>query len=183
MCCVIQTSHHYTHLSLQNGFAFDTYRSAIWSAGERIYSKHNDKVRCKVGDVLGCLVDLDERKCTFYMNGQDHCLTAGFGWLNLEEDTIAQGLFPTISLTAYQHVLVNFGDLPWLFSPPVTNFNSLSEATIVIESSLEMDNETIDYEWDGPMCTICFSEMKDTMLLPCRHDGFGRNCAEALTVW
>jgi hypothetical protein len=117
------------------------------------------------------------------MNGQDQCLTAGFGQLNLADDTVTLGLFPTISLTGYQHVLVNLGNQPWLFSPPVTNFKSVSEATIVVESYLEKDSEAIEYEWDGPLCTICFSEMKNTKLLPCGHDGFGRNCAEALALW
>lgn len=147
-----------------------------------MYSKYNDKVRCKAGDVLGCFIDLDERKCAFYMNGQDSGLAAGFDRLNLEEDTITLGLFPTISLTGYQHVLVNFGSQPWLFSPPVTHFKAVSEAAVV-EPSSEKDNEPIEYEWDGPICTICFSEAKDTLLLPCGHDGFGRNCADALIAW
>lgn len=45
------------------------------------------------------------------------------------------------------------------------------------------EEEEEDYDWDGPLCTICFSEPKNTMLMPCKHDGIGSRCAKALTLW
>lgn len=47
----------------------------------------------------------------------------------------------------------------------------------------EEQEEEEDYDWDGPLCTICFSEPKNTMLLPCKHDGIGGRCAKVLTLW
>lgn len=47
----------------------------------------------------------------------------------------------------------------------------------------EGHEEEEDYDWDGPLCTICFSEPKNTMLMPCKHDGIGGRCAKALVLW
>jgi hypothetical protein len=54
------------------------------------------------------------------------------------------------------------------------------------DSTTEVDDEEEEeegFDWDGPLCTICFSEPKDTMLMPCKHDGIGGRCAKALTLW
>jgi hypothetical protein len=53
------------------------------------------------------------------------------------------------------------------------------------DSTTEVEEEEgeEDYDWDGPLCTICFSEPKNTILMPCKHDGIGGRCAKVLTLW
>jgi hypothetical protein len=52
-----------------------------------------------------------------------------------------------------------------------------------LSASPKSDASDDDDDWDGPLCTICFSEPKDTILMPCRHDGIGGRCAKLLTMW
>ncbi|KAF7732167.1 RING finger and SPRY domain-containing protein 1 [Apophysomyces ossiformis] len=106
-------------------------------------------------------------------------------------------LYPAISLTRHQHVMVNFGDRPWLYPPPLSvRYRGISKAGHLSDCFKQrlthfvrarrtlasyVDNSELD--WDGPFCTICFSEPKNTALIPCGHGGWGRRCAEALDSW
>lgn len=42
--------------------------------------------------------------------------------------------------------------------------------------------ESIDDEWDdnGSECVICMSDIRDTLILPCRHLCLCNNCADSL---
>ena len=178
------------------------------------------------------------------------------------KSTSSLGLYPAVSLTTHQHILLNFGDRPWIYPPPVsvkykgiseagkldehfknrvikyvqkrnkprcksqatvsttasstitaatttttksTNNNTSSTLTSIqqqlaqsqsiprssltpseaIETDILSSSSSSDssYDWDGPLCTICFSEPKNVMLLPCRHTGWGERCADALDMW
>ncbi|KAG1045687.1 hypothetical protein G6F43_011236 [Rhizopus delemar] len=61
-----------------NGFAFDTFRSAVWADGICVHPNGNRRVRCSVGDVVGTLLDLDNGACTYYINGKDVGMTVEF---------------------------------------------------------------------------------------------------------
>ncbi|CAO3642635.1 unnamed protein product [Cunninghamella echinulata] len=399
-----------------NGFAFDTYRTAVWADGTAVYPQTTIKIRCRAGDVLGSYLDLDNGSCSYYINGQDLGLTIEFenptkqaekvnaavaantanaavieekeeentkqslcqnhssesdtpptststlnssststlstskfvspqndssdlqqqrlpsnsntmnnssdallGHSTLETTSLSQqklnnddkneynithesnsintqtnmvinesststntttiqsninmnnnnnnqlkqqhtsevksakglGLYPAVSLTTHQHIIMNLGDRPWIYPPPipcryrgiceagqlddkykkrvskwvshreyrmrksnladnnipirpklnsnhsgnnihiVINNNSnyingedqiLSSSPLSSASSTTSSNSLIEYDWDGPMCTICFSESKNIILLPCRHGGIGQNCAKALDM-
>lgn len=177
----------------QNGFSFDTYRSAIWAASEAIYPQGQDKSsRCKIGDVIGTLLDVDQGLCTFFINGQDLGLTVQFH-TNLKKPML--GLYPILSLTSHQHVIVNFGDRPWFYAPPVnaSSFHSMNDKAPCDSTTVEIltrdvkekieNKEEEELEWDGPLCTLCFSEPKQITLLPCQHAGFGKGCAKILDLW
>ena len=129
--------------------------------------------------------------------------------------SVSLGLYPAVSLTTHQHVLLNFGDRPWMYPPPVSvKYKGISEAgkldehfkSRVIkyvqkrkprcksqsttasavqtpETDTLSNSSSSSYEWDGPLCTICFSEPKNVVLLPCRHTGWGQRCADALDMW
>lgn len=174
-----------------NGFSFDTFRSAIWAASEAVYPQGTEHTfRCKIGDVLGSLLDMDKGTCTFFINGQDLGLKVQFHKNIKKHNTL--GLYPIISLANHQHVIVNFGDQPWMYTPPLQSatYSPMSRSTIKqhATSSSEksktkssvIDHEVLDHDWEGPLCTLCFSEPKDTVLLPCKHDGFGRTCSNKL---
>ncbi|ORX43034.1 hypothetical protein DM01DRAFT_1411716 [Hesseltinella vesiculosa] len=147
------------------------------------------------------------------------------------------GLYPAVSLTTHQHIIINLGDQPWLYPPPVTcRYRGISEAghldsdyrrrvlrwvnqrgyrirkltlaenykpirprsrpshcnssladddsssTPVSGSSSNSTDSLVEYDWDGPLCTICFSEPKNSILLPCHHGGIGERCAKVLDM-
>ncbi|KAI9303389.1 hypothetical protein BJ944DRAFT_289435 [Cunninghamella echinulata] len=397
-----------------NGFAFDTYRTAVWADGTAVYPQTTIKIRCRAGDVLGSYLDLDNGSCSYYINGQDLGLTIEFenptkqaekvnaavaanaanateieekkesnikqqplyqshlaengisptststlnssstptrstsklissqnnnndqqqqqqlssysnainnnsdsllGLSTLETASFPQqsynnddksefnpintqtnmvtdessptptstttiqsninmninsndqskqqqqtsevksakglGLYPAVSLTTHQHIIMNLGDRPWIYPPPIpcryrgiceagqlddkykkrvskwvshreyrmrksnladnntpirpklnsnhssnnihivinnnNNCNNsedqiLSSSPLSSTSSTTSSSSLIEYDWDGPMCTICFSESKNVILLPCRHGGIGQNCAKALDM-
>ncbi|KAI9498986.1 hypothetical protein BDB00DRAFT_924775 [Zychaea mexicana] len=309
-----------------NGFAFDTYRTAVWADGSAVYPQSHSNVHCRAGDVLGSFLDLDNGLCTFFINGCDLGLTVEFehparqhcvsedddvegisaspmlppppfnssdnnnnnnnnsGNSNFQNEaarastssssrksksrssnsndnkSVSLGLYPAVSLTTHQHVLLNFGDRPWMYPPPVSvKYKGISEAGkldehfknrvlhyvqkrskprcksqatsitttttttttsasvshrqqqqqqqqphtlqqqkhqhqegvgggkratagVVVDVDAVSNSSSSSYEWDGPLCTICFSEPKNVMLLPCRHTGWGGRCADALDM-
>lgn len=70
----------------------------------------------------------------------------------------------------------------------VKNDGSSPQSSQDSTTDSENDENTVeeaeeDYDWDGPLCTICFSEPKNTVLMPCKHDGLGLRCAKVLTLW
>lgn len=136
---------------------------------------------------------MDKGTCTFFLNGRDFGLKVQFH-KNIRKQN-ALGLYPIISLANHQHVIVNFGYQPWMYTPPVQSIAYLpmscskvkkEETSSTMEKSNRkyvIDNEVHDHDWDGPLCTLCFSEPKDTVFLPCKHDGFGRSCTNKLESW
>ncbi|KAH8552044.1 hypothetical protein BGW37DRAFT_297543 [Umbelopsis sp. PMI_123] len=119
-----------------NGFGFDCCRSTIWANGTAVYPPTSSIPQCKPGDVIGTYLDLDNGLCTFFINGKDYGLTVEFDQPRKQayetnkarrhkygrngqsvKDVEGLGLYPAISLTSYQHVIVNFGQLPWMYPP------------------------------------------------------------------
>ncbi|CAO3624027.1 unnamed protein product [Cunninghamella blakesleeana] len=216
----------------QHGFAFDTYRSAVWANGSVIYSQYNkEKIQCKPGDVLGSYLDLDNGICSFFINGRDLGLTVAFEHSSSKATSNEmEGLYPAFSLTTHQHVILNFGDQPWIYEPDLSNIiNSSSPQTIVhknqwngfnnacimsnelrnqinhwqihhrhskyfnMNASNHIENKTSNEtlssnvndpieedDWDGPLCTMCFNEPKNTKVLPCGHGIWGSTCTKML---
>ncbi|KAI8972488.1 hypothetical protein BDB01DRAFT_839341 [Pilobolus umbonatus] len=128
------------------------------------------------------------------------------------------GLYPAISLSTHQQVVVNFGEKSWFCPPPITDsFRSMHEAGKLddlykkrVKRWLQLrgctnkgrffkrdevrpyrpgdkgelsDDEDENLEWDGPLCTLCFSEPKNARLMPCNHDEIGMHCARLLFRW
>lgn len=187
-----------------------------------------NKIQCRAGDVLGSFLDLDNGLCTYFINGCDLGLTVEFEHPSSRHHrfagkSIGLGLYPAVSLTTHQHILLNFGDRPWMYPPPVSvKYKGVSEAgrlddgyknrilthvhkkhrrtsaggrstDVLLMSNNEQNqdgqvmasssSDDEEYDWDGPLCTICFSEPKDVILLPCKHTGWGQRCADALDMW
>lgn len=121
---------------------------------------------------------MDKGLCTFFVNGQDLGLTVQF---RTSAKRQMLGLFPIISLTSHQHVIVNFGDQPWLYQPNIRHQPMCNSSRHVMDPVKKEEEE--EHDWDGPLCTLCFSEPKDIVLFPCQHNGFGKNCAKVLEHW
>ncbi|KAI7901775.1 uncharacterized protein BX663DRAFT_512377 [Cokeromyces recurvatus] len=263
-----------------NSFAFDTFRSCVWSNGSSVYPQGKVRIRCRIGDVVGSYLDLDNGLCRYFVNGRDLKLTVEFEntyrkidrrksvclperptlddflssklissthstpircktLLNIRRELLKRksvtkglGLYPAITLTAHQHVLVNFGESPWMFPPPVAcqfqaiyksgyldaDFKRLvmhwvkkcgvitqnkvsssfdkqpyrplygagpvpdSPLPIIYSSGSSDESSDDDSKGIGESsnCNICFTEPKDTLLLPCKHDGICNQCAQML---
>ncbi|ORX49891.1 SPRY-domain-containing protein [Hesseltinella vesiculosa] len=208
----------------QHGFAFDTYRSAVWANGTAVYPQSlQPSFRCRAGDVLGSYLDLDEGICSFFINGQDIGMTVAFEHASTTKGGTMEGLYPAFSLTTHQHILINFGDRPWMYEPdlplpspgqsahwhgvhlaPGLNGHHGLETQLqqrVLQWSAQRPYCDIqgshlsttpslrpalttqlsqELDWDGPLCTMCFTEPKNTVLIPCGHGGWGASCAKLL---
>ncbi|KAI8647609.1 concanavalin A-like lectin/glucanase domain-containing protein [Parasitella parasitica] len=162
----------------RNGFAFDTYRCAVWAAGELHLSRAvGVQGKCKTGDVLGCLLDLDQNYCAFFINGQD------YGFRIALATQSAAPYYPTISLTGHQHVAVNFGDQPWDHALPGVQAVDDVLPAVAGPAEKQQQLDTVAEDEEGPLCNICYSESVNTKLFPCEHGGFGKNCAQAFQSW
>ncbi|KAI8341037.1 hypothetical protein BC941DRAFT_415669 [Chlamydoabsidia padenii] len=206
----------------QHGFAFDTYRCAVWANGSAVYpQQQNHRLhKCRAGDVLGSYLDLDQGICSFFVNGKDLGLTVAFEHASSHNnggDTM-EGLYPAFSLTTHQHILVNFGDQPWMYLPDRLSCTTISQdwkgfnqagsmdhafrqqlqhrlmqpvhqmgnkttnasPTSFTPTSTTLMNDQVNDDWDGPLCTMCFDEPKDTILIPCGHGTWGAACTKVL---
>ncbi|KAI8074589.1 hypothetical protein BC940DRAFT_315194 [Gongronella butleri] len=104
----------------QHGFAFDTYRSAVWANGTAVYpqaQQHQPLFRCRAGDVLGSYLDLEQGICSFFVNGRDVGMTVAFEHASSVHGGQMEGLYPSFSLTTHQHIKINFGRDPWWHPP------------------------------------------------------------------
>ena len=92
----------------QNSWALDGYRRKKWNGVSSDYG-----VRWRIGDVVGCLVDLELRQMRFFINGED--LGVAFSRFDYEG-----GLFPAASFNMDQAVRFNFGPPhgDFAFPPP-----------------------------------------------------------------
>lgn len=104
--------------------------------GTAVYPPTASIPPCKPGDVIGTYLDLDNGICTFFINGKDYGLTVEFDQPRkqvyetnkarkqkyaqdgrLIKDVEGLGLYPAISLTSHQHIIINFGNQPWMCPP------------------------------------------------------------------
>lgn len=104
-----------------NGFAFDGYRKKVWMGGE---CAEYGSERWKEGDVVGAFLDLDEKTAWFTINGVE----VG-GAIDLVPEILEFGLYPAISLMAFQNVRFNFGKEAYKHSPP-SEYHSLNSVPI-----------------------------------------------------
>lgn len=125
--------------------------------------------RCEKGDIIGCLIDFENLKCVYYVNGHEFSIHIQLG------DMATKGVYPIICLTQYQHIRINLAQGSWLYKSP-RHVKPL-KADFPVPTTTAVHDED---DWD---CTLCFSEPKSILLLPCNHSGFGKNCAEKLTSW
>ena len=165
-----------------NSFAYDGCRRKIWSAeGGLPYSKQT----WKAGDVVGALLDLDQGRACFFLNGVDLGPSSGVDSAVLRR-LAGDGLFPAISMMTFEHCIFNFGCGGNFCFPPKQPFRGLNEA-----GQLEEGRKTIvpklakpstvlfppdEGEDARPTCQICCALPPNTRLIPCGHQGFCFQC-------
>lgn len=170
---------------------------------------------------------MDQGICSFFINGKDVGSTVAFEHASNHNGTSnIEGLFPAFSLTTHQHILINFGDQPWMYLPDHLSshqeWKGINQAASMgnlfrqqvqrsllgkdglagveigspAKSTLQPsytangighihggDDDPINDDWDGPLCTMCFNEPKDTSLIPCGHGSWGAACTKVLVSW
>lgn len=89
-------------------YAYDGKRVRKWNEGQHGYGQ-----AWEAGDVIGCLIDLDERVVSFCRNGED--MGPAFENIGNRPGT---AYFPALSLSMGERSVVNFGYWPMLFPQP-----------------------------------------------------------------
>ncbi|CAO3689110.1 unnamed protein product [Rhizopus stolonifer] len=148
------------------GFAFDTYRGVLWTSGIAIFP--DNPILCQPGDVIGTLLMLKKGCCIFFVNGEE---------IELSVELSPTEMFPAVSLAGHQHIAINYGNRPWFYKqsrktrPICSLAKKNGSSQYVIEDTCES------------LCILCYSEPKNTVLIPCLHSDFGSSCVKKLKVW
>ncbi|KAK9499487.1 hypothetical protein O3M35_002517 [Rhynocoris fuscipes] len=152
--------------------AYDGCRELVW---------HNAKStpvpsgRWVAGDTFGSLLDIDNAKVTFFLNGRLVASTE-LSFKNSSE------YFVGASFMSFQQCRFNFGSRPFLFPPSDVDFKCFNDYAhlsdrdrVVLPRHLQLEAlRNMSIKEDS--CTICFDSKAVTTLKPCGHSGFCKNC-------
>ncbi|KAH9089407.1 hypothetical protein LEN26_019190 [Aphanomyces euteiches] len=100
-------------------YAYDGRRKKKWHNG---VSDDYCKQACKAGDIVGCLLDLDQGVMSFLLNGTQ----LGIAYSDLPRDFAMGGYTPACSMDGGESVWFNFGLKPFMY-PPSHPFCPLSD--------------------------------------------------------
>ncbi|RHZ29545.1 hypothetical protein DYB37_009115, partial [Aphanomyces astaci] len=103
----------------QFSYAYDGRRKKKWHHG---ISDDYWKQSCKAGDVVGCLLDLDQGNMSFMLNGT----SLGVAYSDLRREFPVGGYSPACSMDGGESVWFNFGVKAFLY-PPSHPFCPLAE--------------------------------------------------------
>eukprot|EP00049_Salpingoeca_infusionum_P016855 m.350287 g.350287 ORF g.350287 m.350287 type:complete len:563 (+) comp16158_c0_seq2:105-1793(+) len=167
----------------EHSFAIDGCRKLFWFNG---HCKKVHMSQWQAGDVVGCALDLNNFRATFYTNGK---YTYDIRLPCQERDAF----YPAVSLMTRQHLQLNFGNQPYRF-PPRIQFRDLQaigsltdeQRQIVprlvqlarLQQEQNADEEDGD---DDARCAICFNIEPKVQHIPCKHADFCRACSERCT--
>uniref|UniRef100_T1D964 RING finger and SPRY domain-containing protein 1-like protein n=2 Tax=Colubroidea TaxID=34989 RepID=T1D964_CROHD len=153
--------------------AYDGCRQLIWYNAR---SKPHSHPCWKEGDTIGFLLDLQEKKMVFYLNG--HQLPA-------EKQVFSSaisGFFAAASFMSYQQCEFNFGAKPFKY-PPSAKFNTFNNyAFLTAEEKIILPRHRRlallkQVSIRENCCTLCCDEIADTELRPCGHSDLCMECA------
>lgn len=160
--------------------AYDGCRRLIWHDAR---STAVPLSRWLPGDVLGCLLDVPRRRCTFSLNGRalPPCGERLF------QAAMGERYFAAASFMSFQQCRFNFGARPFKFPPPSSvQFRTFNEAgclqaeeKVVRPRHLYLD-ELRQTNVRDDSCTLCWDRRATCRLLPCEHEGFCTICAKQL---
>jgi len=97
----------------QNSWAYDGSRQQKWHGGSEYYGQYWSN-----GDIIGCALDLDNKKMHFFRNGSD----MGVAY---EGFSIGDGLFPAASFSNGQAMTFNFGKTNFRYPHPNSEFKMM----------------------------------------------------------
>lgn len=128
-----------TEFTNQNGvgddltsYAFDGYRNVLWHKEKQKYGN-----LWNIGDVLGCALDLDNKRIEYFLNGK----SLGFAFNDIPAgENIAY--FPGISLSADEKVSFNFGKTPFFYDYP--GYETYDIPLALYNGNVEITAELLD---------------------------------------
>ncbi|XP_056638627.1 RING finger and SPRY domain-containing protein 1-like [Diorhabda sublineata] len=156
--------------------AYDGCRRLIWYNAK---SDPQNVPRWQSGDILGCLLDLNNQQIIFSINGVPlppciHVFTMA-----------KSGFFAAASFMSFQQCRFNFGAEPFKH-PPNTDYSTFnqqgflrSEDKIVLPRHIFL-NQLREQNIGEDSCTLCYDQKASIRLLPCEHSGFCSSCAKQL---
>lgn len=159
--------------------AYDGCRRLVWHDAR---STAVPLPRWRPGDVLGCLLDVPRKRCTFSLNGRalPPCGERLF------QAAAGERYFAAASFMSFQQCRFNFGARPFKHPPLVTEFCTFNDAgalrpeeKVVRPRHLYMDELRRTTVRDDS-CTLCWDRRASCRLLPCEHEGFCSTCARQL---
>ncbi|XP_030754099.1 RING finger and SPRY domain-containing protein 1-like [Sitophilus oryzae] len=157
--------------------SYDGCRRLIW------YNAKSDPQilpRWQPGDILGCLLDLDNQQIVFSINGIS--LAPSVHVFSMAKS----GFFAAASFMSFQQCRFNFGSEPFKY-PPHVSYNTFNasgtlkqEEKIVLPRHIYL-NQLRQQNIHEDSCTLCYDQRATVRLIPCEHSGFCASCASLLT--
>ncbi|CAH1119549.1 unnamed protein product [Phaedon cochleariae] len=156
--------------------AYDGCRKLIWYNAK---CDPHSLPRWESGDILGCLLDLDNQQIVFSINGRSlppcmHVFTMA-----------TSGFFAAASFMSFQQCRFNFGAEPFRHPPSVafSTFNACGslrpEEKVVLPRHIYL-NQLREQNVGEDSCTLCYDQKASIRLMPCEHSGFCAVCANQL---
>uniref|UniRef100_A0A915K609 Uncharacterized protein n=1 Tax=Romanomermis culicivorax TaxID=13658 RepID=A0A915K609_ROMCU len=160
--------------------SYDGCRQKLWHNAKNMSCNYRP---WRSGDIFGTLLDLDEQKVSFFINGD---LVAGPHTDVFKSARNSSGFFAAASFMAFQHCRFNFGGrkTPFAYPPPASyssfnDFGKLNDDERRILPKPKMF-ELIQADLSDDACFVCCSEPGLVKLLPCGHSGYCGKCAQIL---
>ncbi|XP_071488869.1 LOW QUALITY PROTEIN: RING finger and SPRY domain-containing protein 1-like [Diadema antillarum] len=154
-------------------FSYDGCRQLYWYNAKSRPHRHPP---WKAGDVVGFLLDLDQKRMVFSLNG--HPLPPE----NEVFRSAQTGFFAAASFMSFQQCEFNFGMTPFRY-PPDCRFKTFNEY-----ARLSADEKKIlprhkkmelihQMSISDTACSLCFDKEASVIFRPCGHGGFCPDCA------
>lgn len=157
--------------------AYDGCRRMVWYNAK---SEPQPLPRSQPGDILGCLLDLDNQQIVFSVNGMSlppctHVFTMA-----------KTGFFAAASFMSFQQCRFNFGAEPFKYPPAQQYCTFNNSGNLRPENKVVMPRHIFlqqlrQQSVREDSCTLCYDQKASVKLLPCEHSGFCKSCASQLT--
>lgn len=167
----------------ESSVAYDGCRQLLWHNANSTKHEHP---AWKPGDILGCLLDLSNRRIVFSLNGIPLKMPNTDFLAKLRH---YEGVFAAASFMSFQQCRFNFGSEPFKF-PPVgvafSTFNEVAEPLTEQQRTILPRRRRLEIlqrtQIPDDYCNLCYAQPPDTVLSPCTHGGLCSSCAGQLDI-